>query len=84
MELRFLEEQEFVADAFDDEDAAGVLVDDGLFVLVLVLEKRGEKKGGHGGGEEKKRNKTNLGNSIFDFFRFAWFDLLGGFIPNVA
>jgi hypothetical protein len=32
-----LEIQEFVADAFLDEDAAGVLVDDGLFVLEICM-----------------------------------------------
>jgi len=32
--LRLLEEEQFVADAFLDEDAAGVLLDDGFLVLV--------------------------------------------------
>jgi hypothetical protein len=34
--LRALEEEQFVAHALLDEDAAGVLVDDGLFVLVMI------------------------------------------------
>ena len=34
MILAGLEEEEFVADALADEDATGVLVDDGLFVLL--------------------------------------------------
>lgn len=32
--LRFLEEEELVADAFADEDAARVLLDNGFLVLV--------------------------------------------------
>lgn len=32
--LRFLEEEQLVADAFADEDAAGVLLDNGFLVLM--------------------------------------------------
>ena len=39
MVLRLLEEEELVADAFADEDATGVLLDNGLFVLLLLLGK---------------------------------------------
>lgn len=37
MVLRSLEEEELVADAFADEDAAGVLLDNGFLVLDNVL-----------------------------------------------
>lgn len=46
--LALLEKCEFVLQAFLDEDGAGVLVDDGLFVLVFFCQEGWV--GGGGGG----------------------------------
>lgn len=49
--LALLEKEEFVLEAFLDEDGAGVLVDDGLFVLVFFCQ-GGWVGGGGGGGDD--------------------------------
>ena len=49
--LALLEKEEFVLEAFLDEDGAGVLVDDGLFVLFVFRIWVRFLGGGGGGGD---------------------------------
>jgi hypothetical protein len=74
--LALLEEEQFVTDAFLDEDAAGVLLDDGFLVLFHRLERDVFMS--------SREFVTNLENGIFHLLRLTGFDLVGGFLADVV
>lgn len=82
MVLGFLEEKKFVADAFADEDAAGVLLDNGFLVLDSQVSYCSHLQATFGCAIKERKKQTYLENGLFDLFRLSRLGV--GFVADIA